>query len=56
MKSIGTIFGGKMSKRSAEEILGDEYIEANKKQKEYEHVKKHTLDSDEDDSDVDESR
>lgn len=45
-----------MSKRGVEELLGDEVEEASKKQREYEHVNKHTLDSDEDDSDVDESR
>lgn len=44
-----------MSKRGVEELLGDE-VEASKKQKAYEHVNKHTLDSDEEDSDVDESR
>lgn len=42
-----------MSKRSIEELLGES---APKKQKTYEHVNKHTLDSDEEDSDVDESR
>lgn len=44
-----------MSKRNLEDIYGgDESI--SKKPKTYEHVKKHTLDSDEEDSDVDESR
>lgn len=42
-----------MSKRVAEELV-DELI--SKKPKTYEHVNKHTLDSDEEDSDVDESR
>lgn len=42
-----------MSKRVVEDIYGEP---ASKKQKTYEHVKKHTLDSDEEDSDVDESR
>lgn len=42
-----------MSKRSVEDIYEES---ASKKPKTYEHVKKHTLDSDEEDSDVDESR
>lgn len=42
-----------MSKRTLDEFLEEN---APKKQKPYEHVKKHTLDSDEEDSDVDESR
>lgn len=42
-----------MSKRTLDEFLEET---ASKKQKPYEHVKKHTLDSDEEDSDVDESR
>lgn len=42
-----------MSKRVADD-LADELV--SKKPKTYEHVKKHTLDSDEEDSDVDESR
>lgn len=42
-----------MSKRTLDEFLEEN---APKKQKAYEHVKKHTLDSDEEDSDVDESR
>lgn len=45
-----------MSKRAAEVLTGDEYLESVKKQKEHEHVKKHTLESDEEDSDVDEDR
>lgn len=40
-----------MSKRYVDDILADT---ANKKQKIDEHVKKHTLDSDEEDSDADE--
>lgn len=43
----------KMSKRPIEDIYEES---AAKKSKTYEHVKKHTLDSDEEDSDVDESR
>lgn len=43
-----------MSKRNIEDDIYGEL--ASKKQKTYEHVKKHTLDSDEEDSDVDESR
>lgn len=42
-----------MSKRTVEDFLEES---AAKKPKTYEHVKKHTLDSDEDDSDADESR
>lgn len=42
-----------MSKRVADDLV-DELV--SKKAKTYEHVKKHTLDSDEEDSDVDESR
>lgn len=42
----------KMSKRGAEVLSGDEYLESVKKRKEPEYVKKHTLESDEDDSDV----
>lgn len=43
-----------MSKRGPD----DDFLEglSAKKPKTYEHVKKHTLDSDEEDSDVDESR
>lgn len=43
-----------MSKRSVEDIYAEESVA--KKAKTYEHVNKHTLDSDEEDSDVDESR
>lgn len=42
-----------MSKRAVEDLLEES---ASKRPKTYEHVKKHTLDSDEEDSDVDESR
>lgn len=42
-----------MSKRNIEDIYGES---ASKKQKVHEHIKKHTLDSDEEDSDVDENR
>lgn len=42
-----------MSKRAIEDIYGES---ASKKPKTYEHINKHTLDSDEEDSDVDESR
>lgn len=41
-----------MSKRGAEVFTGDEYAESVKKRKEPEYVKKHTLESDEEDSDV----
>lgn len=44
-----------MSKRSIEELLED-VTDKTKKTKMYEHVKKHTLDSEEEDSDVDEDR
>lgn len=44
-----------MSKRSLEDLLED-VVETTKKPKVYEHVKKHTLDSEEEDSDVDENR
>lgn len=44
-----------MSKRPIAELLGDD-VEAAKKSKVYEHVNKHTLDSEEEDSDVEESR
>lgn len=43
-----------MSKRAVEDFF--EESNASKKQKTYEHVNKHTLDSDEEDSDADESR
>lgn len=42
-----------MSKRDIDELLEES---VSKKPKIYEHIKKHTLDSDEEDSDVDESR
>lgn len=45
-----------MSKRPIEVITGDEYLESVKKPKGHEHVKKHTLESDEEDSDVDADR
>lgn len=44
-----------MSKRSIEELLED-VTDTTKKTKVYEHVKKHTLDSEEEDSDVDDDR
>lgn len=44
-----------MSKRGPDEDFDLDELSA-KKPKTYEHVKKHTLDSDEEDSDVDESR
>lgn len=45
-----------MSKRGAEVLTGDEYLESVKKRKEQEYVKKHTLESDEEDSDADNDR
>lgn len=42
-----------MSKRTLDEFLEET---ASKRQKQHEYVKKHTLESDEEDSDVDESR
>lgn len=42
-----------MSKRNIDDIYEES---APKKQKTHEHIKKHTLDSDEEDSDVDENR
>lgn len=45
-----------MSKRGAEVLTGDEYLESVKKFKEQEYVKKHTLESDEEDSDADNDR
>lgn len=49
------LLGAEMSKRTIEELLED-VAETTKKPKVYEHVKKHTLDSEEEDSDVDENR
>lgn len=46
-----------MSKRSVAELMdADDVGEAPKKAKVYEHVNKHTLDSEEEDSDVEENR
>lgn len=45
-----------MAKRGAEVITGDEYLESIKKKKEPEYVKKHTLESDEEDSAAEEER
>lgn len=42
-----------MSKRNIEVVSGDDFLESVKKQKVQEHISKHTLESDEEDSDAD---